>query len=192
MTPRLSSKNILSKIVLRYLLFSQDKYMKLIRILERVNAIFEKLFIAVAGTLLLAMVVITCTNIAFRWLWVPLRGAFELMGLMGAVVAAFALAYTQTRKEHICVNILVNVFPKGLRRFFGIINDLACISFSVIASWQILKIANNFVVSGEVTETLRIIFYPFTYAVAFGFFALSIVFLTDICRFLFVKGGSQR
>ena len=162
--------------------------MKLINFLERINTIFEKTFIACAGGLLVSMVLITCANIVLRWFWVPLRGTFELMGLMGAVVATFALAYTQARKEHISVDILIHIFPAGLRRFFTVINDLACICFSVIASWQIIKIANNLLISGEVTETLRIIFYPFTYAVAFGFIALSLVFLTDICKFLFVKG----
>lgn len=164
--------------------------MKLIKILERVNSIFEKMCIAVAGTLLVSMMLITCANIVLRWIYVPLRGTFELMGLMGAVAVTFALAYTQARKEHISVDVLIHRFPKKIRRFFAVINDLACICFSIIASWQILKIANNLVASGEVTETLRIIFYPFTYAVAFGFIALSLVFFTDICKFLLAKGDA--
>ena len=166
--------------------------MKLIKFLDRINNIFEKMFIAVAGTLLVSMVLITCANIVFRWVWVPLSGTFELMGLMGAVVATFALAYTQARKEHISVDILICIFPKGLRRLFAVINDMACICFSVIASWQIIKIANNILAAGEVTETLRIIFYPFIYAVGLGFIALSLVFFTDICKFLFVKGDTQQ
>ncbi|HPS55534.1 MAG TPA: TRAP transporter small permease [Sedimentisphaerales bacterium] len=162
--------------------------MKLIRILDRINNIFEKAFIAIGGTLLVFMVLITCINIVLRWFWVPLRGTFELMGLMGAVVASFALAYTQARKEHISVDILIQTFTMSLRRLLAVINDLACICFSVIASWQIIKIANNLFASGELTETLGIIFYPFTYAVAFGFIALSLIFFTDICKFLFTKG----
>lgn len=164
--------------------------MKLIKTLERINTIFEKIFIAVAGTLLVSMIVITCANIVLRWFWVPLRGTFELMGLMGAVVATFTLAYTQARKEHISVDVLIHHFPAWLRRFSAVINDLACICFSLIASWQIIKIANNLLTSGEVTETLRIIFYPFTYAVALGFIALTLVFFMDICKFLFAKGDS--
>jgi hypothetical protein len=30
-----------------------------------------------------------------------------------------------------------------------------------------------------VTETLRIVYYPFTYAVAFGCFSLALVFLVE-------------
>lgn len=166
--------------------------MKLLKALERINAIFEKILVAVAGILLVAMVAITCANIVLRWFWVPLRGTFELMGLMGAVVVAFALAYTQSRKEHISVDILVSTFPPGLRRFFTVINDLACICFSMVASWQVIKIANNLLTSGEVSETLRVIFYPFTYAVALGFIALSLVFFADICKFLLAKGAKQQ
>jgi len=40
--------------------------------------------------------------------------------------------------------------------------------------------------AGEVTETLRIIYYPFTYAVALGCLILALTFLTDLLKMLFV------
>ena len=36
--------------------------------------------------------------------------------------------------------------------------------------------------TGEVTETLRIIYYPFTYVVAFGCLVLALVMLTDLLK----------
>ena len=36
--------------------------------------------------------------------------------------------------------------------------------------------------TGEVTETIRIIYYPFTLAVAFGCLVLSLVLLTDLLK----------
>ena len=41
--------------------------------------------------------------------------------------------------------------------------------------------------TGEVTETLRIIYYPFTYAVALGCFVLALVMLTDLLKSLIPK-----
>ena len=61
--------------------------------------------------------------------------------------------------------------------------------FFGIAAWQINKYATTLLVTGEVTETLRIIYYPFTYGVAFGIALLSLVFLTDLLKSLFQKEG---
>jgi hypothetical protein len=43
--------------------------------------------------------------------------------------------------------------------------------------------------TGEVTETLQIIYYPFTYAVAFGCLVLSLTLLTDFIRAWMPEGG---
>lgn len=36
--------------------------------------------------------------------------------------------------------------------------------------------------SGEVTETLQIVYYPFTYGVAFSCFVLALVFFVDLLK----------
>jgi len=67
-----------------------------------------------AGLILIVMVLLTCANIVFRMFWVPVSGTYELMGFAGAMLTAFALAYTQIKKGHIAVDVLVNVFqPKS-------------------------------------------------------------------------------
>jgi hypothetical protein len=54
-------------------------------------------------------------------------------------------------------------------------------------SWQIARYATTLLKSGEVTETLGIIYYPFTYSVAFGFAILSLVFLNDFLKAILQK-----
>jgi hypothetical protein len=44
--------------------------------------------------------------------------------------------------------------------------------------------------TGEVTETLRIIFYPFTYAVAFGCAVLTLVFFIEFLKLFFREKGN--
>jgi hypothetical protein len=46
--------------------------------------------------------------------------------------------------------------------------------------------------TGEVSETLRVIFYPFTYAVAVGCAVLGLVFLVDLLRDLFIRKGDPK
>jgi TRAP-type C4-dicarboxylate transport system permease small subunit len=128
------------------------------------------------------MIVLTCANILFRLVWVPIRGTFELMGYFGAIVTAFALGYTQMKRGHIAVDVLVNTFSDKHRKVIDTINYTVCFLFFGVAAWQIAIKATTLMNTGEITETLRIIYYPFTYGVALGCAVLSLVLFTDLIK----------
>jgi TRAP-type C4-dicarboxylate transport system permease small subunit len=117
-----------------------------------------------------------------RMVWLPIRGTFELMGFFGALVTSFALGYTQMSKGHIAVNVLVDRFSESTRNWLEGINDLVCTVFFAVVAWQIADKAITLGRTGEVTETLRIPYYPFTAGVALGFALLSWVALTDLLQ----------
>lgn len=163
----------------------------IMRILDSVTRFLTQLLTWLAGVFLVGMILLTCANISCRLFWVPIRGTFELMGFFGAIVATFSLGYTQIRRGHVAVDVLVNTFSEKPRAVLNMINDAICLVFFIIAAWQITEKATTLMRTGEVTETLRIIYYPFTYAVAFGCLVLSLVFLTELLRAIFPeeKGG---
>lgn len=134
------------------------------------------------GLFLIGMIFLTCANIFIRQFYVPIRGTFELMGFAGAIVTAFALGYTQFTKGHISVDILVNTYPKPLKKIISIINHGVCCIFFLIAFWHIGQKALILKNAGELSETLRIIYYPFTFAVAFGCFILAMSIFTDLLK----------
>jgi TRAP-type C4-dicarboxylate transport system permease small subunit len=138
------------------------------------------------------MMLLTCANIFMRIVWMPVRGTFELMGYGGAIVTAFALGYTQTKRGHIAVDILVLKFSQKSQRILNCINYFICMIFFTIVSWQIARYATTLLKSGEVTETLGIIYYPFTYSVAFGFAILSLVFLNDFLKSILQKTEEKK
>ncbi|NIT57095.1 MAG: TRAP transporter small permease subunit, partial [Aliifodinibius sp.] len=75
--------------------------------LEKISHILNQIMIILAGIFLAAMILMTCMNIFSRLFWSPIRGTYELMGYFGAMVTAFALGYTQLKKAHIAVDVLV-------------------------------------------------------------------------------------
>ncbi len=157
--------------------------------LNRINEFLNRLLLWIGGLFLVGMILITCANIFFRIVWVPVRGTFELMGFFGAVVAAFSLGYTQKKRGHIAVDVLINTFSARTRRALSAVNSLVCLLFFGAAAWQLIVKANTLMATGEVTETLRIIYYPFTYAVALGCLVLSLSLLTDFLQCLW--GGKE-
>lgn len=160
--------------------------------LERVSEFLNRMLIWIAGIFLGAMIFLTCANIFLRVVWAPVRGTFELMGYFGAIVTAFALGYTQIGRGHIAVDILVLRFSGKIQRILNGINYFICMIFFAFAGWQIAKWATTLWKTGEITETLRIIYYPFTYGVALGCFVLSLVLLVDLLKVLIEEKERNR
>jgi TRAP-type C4-dicarboxylate transport system permease small subunit len=160
--------------------------------LIKINKFLNKILTLIGGVFLLGMIILTCANIFIRKIIGPIPGSFELTAFASAIVAAFALGYTQFSKGHIAVSILVDRYPKALRRFTDIINyGVCCILFS-IAGWYVVQKALILKNTGELSETLLIIYYPFVFAVAFGCFILVLALFTDFLKALLIgkEGGA--
>lgn len=153
--------------------------------LDRLSHVLNKILVWIAVCFLGGMILITCANILLRLVWVPLRGTFELMGYFGAIVTAFALGYAQIGRSHIAVDILVLRFSKRTRKILNGINYLVCTAFFTIVSWQIARYATTLWQTGEVTETLRFAYYPFTYGVSLGCLVLALSLLVDFLKLFF-------
>ena len=160
-------------------------------ILEKISAILNRFMIILAGLFLAAMILMTCMNIFSRLFWSPFKGTYELMGYFGAMVTAFALGYTQLKKAHIAVDVLVGQFSQKTQLIMQGFNCLVCTVFFSIAGWQINKLARTLWQTGEVTETLRIIYYPFTYGVALGCCLLALVMLVEFLKLVLTHKGAQ-
>ena len=153
--------------------------------LKRFSSLLNRVLMAIGGLFLGAMVVLTCANIFLRSVWVPIRGTFELMGFAGAVVTAFALGRTQQAKGHIAVDVLLNVLSPHLRKVLMMTSHCLCALFFSLAAWQVAQKAMVLMNTGEVTETLRMIYYPFTFAVALGCVALTLSLIIDVIAMLY-------
>lgn len=161
-------------------------------LLEQATDYLNRILAFLAGAALVSMILLTCGNIFLRIVWRPIPGAFELLGFFGAIAAAFALGYTQKFKMHIAVTILVDNFSSKTRAALNVINGFMCMSFFGLAAWQIAKWSGTLAEEGEVTETLQIIFYPFTYATALGCLVLALIFLVEILRVFFPAGEEAK
>lgn len=161
-------------------------------ILDRISHYLNLALMGIAGLFLVAMIVLTCANVFLRLVWIPVSGTFELMGYFGAVLTAFAMGYTQIKKGYIAVDIVVLGFSKRIQNVLNAANAIILTGFFVLVTWQISKYAANLRETGEVTETLQIIYYPFAYAVAVGCGALALVFFIGFLKTLIpIKEGDK-
>ena len=138
--------------------------------------------LALAGGVLIMMICLTCANILFRQFGMPVRGTFEVMGFMGALIFALSFGYSHEKKEHIYVSILFDLFPPKIQRAARRINALLTIVFFALLSFQLVKNALNLKAVEEVSETLRIAYYPVILVLAFGAAYLVLLIILELFK----------
>jgi len=156
----------------------------MIDFLDKTSALVARLLTGLAGLFLVSMMALACANMVLRTVWVPVQGTYELMGFMGAVVAAFSLAFAQRMKAHIAVGILLARFPATVRRLADAATSAVSCGFFILAGMETCKWAAFLVKTGEISETLGIIYHPFVFAASAGCLALAFVLAVDTLKTL--------
>jgi TRAP-type C4-dicarboxylate transport system permease small subunit len=154
-------------------------------LLRKINEKVNDLFILLGGIALVAMMTIACVNMVLRLMGAPMSAAFEIVGWLGALTVSLPLGYTQLKKSHIAVDIVSQKFPPGVRKVVVGLSLLLGTGFFFVAAWQVGAYANTLRVSGEVSETLRVAFYPFTYGVSAGCALITFCLVVDFLDLLF-------
>jgi len=154
--------------------------------LEKINVFLNKILLFLGSVAVLLLMSIATANAFLRIPFIKStwRGAYETVGFLGAIVIAFALGYTQKRKDHIIVDILTEKFPKRVNRVLDAISYFITTIFFALVSWQIFVWGIKISKSGEVSETLKIAFHPIVYCVALGFAVFSFTLIIDFLKSL--------
>lgn len=155
--------------------------------LATLNNFLNKIMVILGGIAVLSLMVLATGNVVLRIFQSPFGGAYEIVSFIGAIVIAFALGYTQKMKNHIVVDILTEKFPKKLHRVLDAVNYCVTMIFFGLITWQIFVYALKVQQTGELSETLKIIFYPFVYSVSAGFAVLTLTLLFDFLNSLLGK-----
>ena len=150
--------------------------------LDNLNIFLNKILMILGGIAVLGIMTLATGNVVLRIFHMPYRGAYEIVSFLGAVVIAFALGYTQKRKDHIVVDILTEKFPKKLNRALDMINYFVTFIFFSIIAWQTFVWGMKICEANEVSETLKVIYYPFVFCVSLGFAVLSFTLLIDLLK----------
>ncbi|MBN1828794.1 MAG: TRAP transporter small permease [Deltaproteobacteria bacterium] len=152
---------------------------KIIRGLDGLIDSVNKALMASAGVLLIAMVCLATLNVILRKAGFPMNGAFEIMGFFGALVASFAMGQTLKAGEHIAIDVIVKMLPRVVQRIFLTANDIVSAVFFGLAAWKIIVLGTNLWRVNDLSETLRIPYFPFLYGVAFGSIVMTLMIIVE-------------
>jgi TRAP-type C4-dicarboxylate transport system permease small subunit len=156
--------------------------------LEALNNFLNKILMFLGAIAVLGVMTLATGNVVLRILHVPFGGTYEIVSFLGACVTAFALGYTQATKSNIVVDILSEKFPPVLANTLDRIVHLVIMFFFGVVAWQVYVYAMKLLESHELSQTLKVIYYPFVFCVALGFALLSFTGLVDFMKAMFREG----
>jgi TRAP-type C4-dicarboxylate transport system permease small subunit len=139
----------------------------------------------VAGAALLLMMLQTVVDVTMNNLFGgPIEGNLEIMSVYHMVALVFLpLAIVELKHEHITVDLLVRLFPKGLRRATDTIGYLVAAVFFGMLAWQTAIDAHESWAMGEILMTsILITIWPAKFSLPVGFAAVMLASLLHAWR----------
>lgn len=152
----------------------------------------DRFLLGAGGIAVVLIMTLATANVILRLFSEPIRGAYEIIAYLGAVAVAAALGYTQRKKDHIVVDIITEKYGRIPRRITDTISYLIMTAFFFVITKALFGWGMSLAESGEVSETLKIVYHPFVFCVSAGFAMLAVTCFADTLKAaLNIKNGDS-
>jgi len=127
---------------------------------------------------LAAMMVIIFADVGLRIMGYPVKGAYDIVRVAGAVMIACSLPITTAMKGHVAIEYFFQKLNMRWRVAVDSVMRVAMIGAFLLAAYECVGYGIRFLRNSQVTDTIEIpIFWvPWLMAVSFGVTALVVVF----------------
>jgi TRAP-type C4-dicarboxylate transport system permease small subunit len=148
----------------------------------------------IAGITLAFMMIVTLGDIILRYFGKPILGAYEIISFCGGIVIGLAIPYTSWMNGHIYVDVFVDKAkrlkgqPFSRNNIINIITRIVGICLFILIGWSFFGYGDSLYSSKEVSQTLRIPFYPVAYGLGISSYIQSVLLL---CEILKIVGGED-
>ncbi|MFH1489560.1 MAG: TRAP transporter large permease subunit [Pseudomonadota bacterium] len=160
------------------------------KMLENITRSFERVagpltrFSDSVGRIILGVMVLLITlDVVLRYFFNrPIKGSYELVEFMMVALVFLGLGYTQTKKDHVSVNLLTEKLSANQVRVIQSITHLLSLGVFILITWRCIVQAEVLRVNGSTSDVLFIPNYPFMFVAVFGSALLCFVFLIDFLK----------
>ncbi len=142
----------------------------------------SKVLNAIGGAALVFMMLLTVADVIGRMFGHPIIGTYEVVALSLAVVIGFTMPKVALDRKHVYMEIVVDKLSHTGRALMLTFTRLLCLFLFLLAGYNLFQVGNEFHLSGEVSSSIRIPFFPVAYGMAVCCLVLSLVFLVDIAK----------
>ena len=86
---------------------------------------------------LFTMMCLTTVDVVGRYIFNrPITGVFELTEYLVLILIFSFIGYTQSKKGHVAVDILLPVLPPRLKKLIDVANHLVCLALMGLITWM--------------------------------------------------------
>lgn len=155
---------------------------KLVRLLERLTTFINRRLAWAAGLVLAAMMLFSVSDMVLRGFGHTVPGSYELIGWLSASAMALALGSVQEHRGHVAMELLVTRLGPRMRIVVEVVTSLLSLLLFAAVAWYVARYAHVLYRTGSLSETLRVVVYPWVYVVAGGCTGLALALLIDFLR----------
>jgi len=153
------------------------------RLLQIVSTINKPLTV-VAGSALAFVISVTVADVIMRFFGSPITGTYELVCFSGGILFCFSIPLTSWANSQIQVEFLVMKFPPGSRKILKVVTKCLGIVLFLLITWNVVLLGHDLREADQVTQVLRLPFYPVAYAMAICGILQCFVLLCDIVKII--------
>ena len=147
----------------------------------------------VGGFFLVAMMLLIVFNVVIRQFARSIPGTYEIVEIMIAMAAGFALAYAAYKGGNVSIQLIVPRLPKLIQSVLWIINSLVgMVMWGAITGMTIYFLHKRGFIGEGTTEVLGIPYYPFKCIWIIALILFSLVFFSDIFKGSFEEWGNEK
>lgn len=136
----------------------------------------------VSSVLLYSMMLLTVTDVVGRLFGHPVHQSYELSGIMGAMVIAFALPKTSLDRGNVAIDLLTAKMKSLPRKVLFILTRILNVALLIALTWFVFKKGYALAKTGAVYDVLQIETHYIIFVLAFAIFMLMLTFVADIFR----------
>lgn len=142
--------------------------------------VFSEISLKFSALLLLVIILAIWYQVFARFFYISTKGIEEMGSYLLIWVCYLGVAFGLKKGRHIRVDIIYGRMPKNIQRIFLIIGNLICILYSIIITWEGIKMIGVFHKLGELSLILRIPLYIVNIAVPVGMVLFALEALREI------------
>ncbi|MFH1647840.1 MAG: TRAP transporter small permease [Chloroflexota bacterium] len=141
----------------------------------------------VAAMVLAAMMLLTVGDVIGRYFFnSPIKGTWELVGLLLIAAGTWGLAYCQLQRGHISISIILQRFSRRVQAGINSLTYLIGLTAFSIICWRMFLLAHKYFTMprGNVTDTLELPYAPFMLALSIGAGLMALILVIDLVKSL--------
>lgn len=160
--------------------------------LDRASAWLNEGLARGAALMLGAMMLFSVVDMVARGFGLTIAGSYEVIGWMSAAAMALALGTVQRHKGHVAMELFVVKLRHRNRALVEALMALLSLMLFAATAFYVLRYGRTLHETGSMSETLRVIVYPWVYVVGLGCFGLALALLVDLLKSLAALGTALR